>query len=130
MEIKRIKEFNENELKDLFSSVKWKSAEKTEKLQKAFENSTNVISAWDGNKLVGIIRSMDDGCWSANIDCLVVHKDYQRKGIAKQMLQELLIDLSNIEYINVCPDEKEMIDFYSKFGFCKIEGCYLQKVSF
>lgn len=129
MHIKTTKIFDNKDLQELFSSVNWKSAATPEKLVKAFKNSSNVISAWEDNSLVGIIRSMDDGCWSANIDCLVVHKDYQKRGIAKQLLSELLKVLKTIEYINVCPDDKSMNDFYSKFGFKLIDGCYLQKVN-
>lgn len=129
MQIKRTKIFNEKDLQELFSSVNWKSAGNPEKLINAFKNSSNVISAWEEDSLIGIIRSMDDGCWSANIDCLVVHKNFQKKGIATKLLSELLEDLKNVEYINVCPDDKSMNDFYSKFGFNFIDGCYLQKIN-
>lgn len=129
MDIKRTKAFESDDLKELFSSVGWKSARNPQKLMKAFENSSNVVSVWEGKRLIGIVRSMDDGWWSANIDCLVVHKAYQGKGIAKQLMAALLDDLKNIEYVNVCPDEKEMEKFYAEFGFTVVEGCYLQKVN-
>lgn len=127
--IKRIKEFDEQCLKDLFSSVNWDSAENPGKLKIAFNNSSNVISAWKENKLVGIVRSMDDGCWSANIDCLIVHKNFHGMGIAKLLLSEILDDLKNIKYINVCPDEQDLEQFYSQFGFKIVKGFYLQKVN-
>ena len=129
MQIKRIKDFNEENLQELFSSVDWKSAENPQKLVNAFKNSSNVISAWEDDHLIGIIRSMDDGCWSANIDCLIVHKDFQGKGIASKLITELLEDLKNIEYINVCPDDKTMDSFYLKFGFNIVDGYYLQKIN-
>ncbi len=129
MQIKRTKSFEEKAIKELFSSVNWKSANNPQKLIKALNNSSNVISAWEGNCLIGIIRSMDDGCWSANIDCLVVHKDFQGQGVAKKMMTELLRDLKNVEYINVCPDEKTMEGFYSDFGFQIVDGYYLQKIN-
>ncbi len=130
MIIKKIKTFHERDLQNLFYSVGWKSAENPGLLKKAFEKSSHVISAWEDDVLAGIIRSMDDGYWSANIDCLVVHKDYQKKGIATQMLLELLNDLSEIQYINICPDDKELINFYLKFGFTVKEGFYIQKINF
>lgn len=129
MEIKKIKSFSADDLQKLFSSVEWKSAAYPEKLVSAFENASHVVSAWEGNSLIGIIRSMDDGCWSANLDCLVVHKDFQGKGIASKLMTELLEDLKNITYINVCPDDKEIGQFYSKFGFKIIDGYYLQKIN-
>ncbi|MCR4948612.1 MAG: GNAT family N-acetyltransferase [Treponema sp.] len=129
MQLKRIKTYSERDLKDLFSSIGWKSAKEPQILVQAFNNASHVVSAWEDDKLIGIIRSMDDGCWSANIDCLVVHKDFQNKGIASTLITEILKNLSNIKYINICPDNKNLIVFYEKFGFKIIEGCYLQKTN-
>ena len=129
MEIKRIKTFLASDLQELFSSVGWASSANPQKLVRAFQGSSNVVSAWEGQKLVGLIRSMDDSCWSANIDCLLVHKEFQGRGVAKKLMEELLEDLKNIEYINVCPDDKEMENFYFDFGFKLVQGCYLQKIN-
>ena len=121
------KNFDQVQLKELFSSVRWESAKEPQTLALAFLFSSNVISCWDGDKLIGIIRSMDDGYWSANIDCLVVHKDYQGKGIGRKLLEVLLEQIKDIKYINVAPDSRKQIKFYKKAGFSLIKGCYLQK---
>ena len=129
MQIKKIKTFNQKDLQELFASVQWKSAKEPQRLVEAFEKASHVVSVWEGEKLVGLVRSMDDGCWSANIDCLVVHKDFQKKGIGTQLLLELLKDLSKVQYINVCPDDKEILSFYEGFGFKVVDGMYLQKIN-
>ena len=67
--------------------------------------------------------------WSANIDCLVIHKNYQGRGISKLLLSEMLKDLKNVRYINVCPDELTSFNVYKPFGFKLIEGCYIQKIN-
>ena len=129
MKVKKIKTFKKNDLQELFASVQWKSAKEPQRLVEAFEKASHVVSVWEGEKLVGLVRSMDDGCWSANIDCLVVHKDFQKKGIGTQLLLELLKDLSKVQYINVCPDDKEILSFYEGFGFKVVDGMYLQKIN-
>lgn len=121
------KDFSEAELKELFSSCGWSSANEPDVLVLAFHNASNVVCAYDKDKLVGIARSMDDGFWSSNIDCLLVHRDYQGRGIGTQLVKSLLLKLSNVEYINVCPDEKRSINFYKKFGFKIVDGFYLQR---
>ena len=123
------KNFDFIQLQELFSSVGWESAKDPQTLVLAFLFSSNVISCWHDDKLVGIIRSMDDGYWSANIDCLVVHKDYQGKGIGSKLLDVLLDQIKQIKYINVAPDSRKQIKFYKKAGFSLIKGCYLQKRS-
>ncbi len=129
MKIIRYNFFTLHDLKELFSSVGWKSAEAPEMLQKAFISASHVVSAWNNETLVGIIHSMDDGIWCANIDCLVVHKKYQGRGISKLLLSELLKDLKNVRYINVCPDELISFYIYKPFGFKLIQGCYIQKIN-
>lgn len=128
MQIKRIKEFNKEDLQDLFTSVGWDSSN-PEVLVKAFRNSSHVVSCFDDKKLIGIARSMDDDYWSANIDCLIVNPNYQKIGVGKRLMLELLYDLKDIKYINLCPDDKNLLSFYEKFQFKKIEGLYLQKIN-
>lgn len=129
MQIKIIdnkKHFKEKELQELFASCGWESSNQPELLVKAFFNSSNVVCAYNNEKLVGIARSMDDGFWSSNIDCLLVHKDYQGQGIGTKIINTLIRKLSKVKYINVCPDKKKNVNFYKRLGFKKIKGCYLQ----
>jgi ribosomal protein S18 acetylase RimI-like enzyme len=117
MEYKRRKEYSEEQLRELFDSVHWFSGRFPEKLRSALINSGSVFSAWDGEKLVGLIRGLDDGAWQATIDCLLVHPHYQGQGIASTLLKLLLEDYRDFLYVNVVPDEKKNAAFYLKHGF-------------
>ena len=122
------KVFKENEIKDIFISNGWESGNHTKMLVKAFSRASHVVSVSDSNGLlIGIARSMDDGSWSANIDCVIVHKDFQKKGIGTIMMKALLQELGKIKYISVSPDNPETAAFYQKFGFYKTHGINLQK---
>lgn len=77
IEYRRCREFTEEQLGWLFRSVGWYSGRFPERLKKAMGNSSRVISAWDGERLVGLIRGLDDGVWQASIDCLLVDPEYQ-----------------------------------------------------
>jgi ribosomal protein S18 acetylase RimI-like enzyme len=117
MEYKRQKDFSEEQIRELFGSVHWFSGRFPEKLRPAFLHSGRVISAWDGEKLVGLIRGLDDGAWQATIDCLLVNPLYQRQGIASALLELLLEDYREFLYVTVVPDEKKNVAFYIKHGF-------------
>lgn len=121
------KEFEIEQIQDLFSSVGWYSAIHPEKLQIAMRNSSKVISAWEGEELVGLIRGLDDGIWQATIDCLLVKPKMQGQGIASELLKQLLTEYKDFLYVDVVPDEKKNVSFYEKHGF-KImkEGTPLQ----
>ena len=123
------KSFTKEELVELFKSNNWESYKEPDKLFYGLKQSTQIITCRTiDHKLVGIVRSMDDRNWCANIDCLIVHKDYQGNGIGSQLMKYLLNDLEfhKIKYINISPDSKEMERFYSNFGFQKMDGIYMQ----
>lgn len=61
IEFKDTKDFTEKEVEELFLSVGWLSGQYPSRLIKALKSSSLVVTAWDGNKLVGLIRALDDG---------------------------------------------------------------------
>ncbi len=48
-------------------------------------NSNLMVSAWEGDKLVGIARSVTDFHYACYLSDLAVHGDYQSAGIGKQL---------------------------------------------
>ena len=117
IEYRRCREFTEEQLGWLFRSVGWYSGRFPERLKKAMGNSSRVISAWDGERLVGLIRGLDDGVWQASIACLLVDPEYQGRKIASALLEMLLEDYRELLYVDVVPDEKRNVGFYLKHGF-------------
>jgi len=49
-------------------------------------NSNLVVSAWNGDQLLGIARSMTDFHYACYISDLAVHENLQRRGIGKKLL--------------------------------------------
>ena len=54
------KKFTKQQVQELFLSVGWISGTYPERLHKALMNSSTVVTAWDGKKLVGLARVLDD----------------------------------------------------------------------
>ena len=118
---KEIHEFEIDDLRDLFLSVGWSSGHFPEKLQIAMRNFETVISAWDEDKLVGMICAMDDGIMTAYIHYLLVRPEYQDQGIGK----ELVLKVTDIykDYLRiVVVGYDEEIGFYENCGFEKADG--------
>ena len=65
IEYKDIKEFSCCELERLFLSVEWSSGHFPDKLVVAMRNFDTVYSAWNCDKLVGMVCAMDDGIMNA-----------------------------------------------------------------
>ena len=54
------KKFTQDEVQRLFLSVGWVSGQYPSRLYKALMHSSTVITAWDGNRLVGLVQVLDD----------------------------------------------------------------------
>lgn len=111
------KEFSAEDLQELFRSVHWESANYPERLVKAMHNSTAVISAWDGEKLVGLVRGLDDGATVAFIHYLLVRPEYQKFHIGTELMNRLLMRYQDLLYVKIVPSDPNTIPFYKRFGF-------------
>jgi ribosomal protein S18 acetylase RimI-like enzyme len=116
IEYRKIKEFEEKELQDLFLSVEWDSGNYPDKLKIAIANSHAVISAWDNGKLVGLINSLSDGVMTVYFHYLLVSPEYQGKGIGKELVKLMLEEYKDFARFVVIAYDRE-IEFYKKCGF-------------
>ena len=110
------KTFNTNDLKELFLSVNWSSGHYPDKLVIAMQNFGTVISAWDGDKLVGLINALDDGIMTAYVHYLLIHPDYQKSGIGKELIIRIKEKYHDYLRIVLIAYEKETA-FYQHMGF-------------
>ena len=117
IEYKQTKEFSAAQLQRLFFSVNWESGKYPDKLVRAMNNSTRVISAWDGNKLVGLVRALDDGETVAFIHYLLVDPEYQGQHIGDKLMKQIMNFYENLLYVKVIPSDSKTIPFYERYGF-------------
>ena len=117
IEYKEEKCFTQKQIQELFLSVGWISGEYPKRLYKALINSSTVITAWDGTRLAGLARAIDDSEMLAYIHYVLVHPDYQRRGIAGKMINMLKKKYEHYLYINIMPEESKNAKFYENSGF-------------
>ena len=113
--------FSQEQIEELFKSVKWHSANYPSRLYKALCHSSTVITAWEGERLVGLARALDDGELVAYIKYVLVHPDYQGQGIAGNLIELLKEKYKDYLYIDGMPDENKNVPFYVKHGFTVLE---------
>lgn len=112
--------FNKNDLENLFLSVGWSSGHYPDKLVTAMKNFRTVYSAWDGERLIGMVCAMDDGIMNAYVHYLLVNPDYQNSGIGKTLIEKIKEHYRDFLRIAVISYNNE-IGFYSSCGFKKAE---------
>lgn len=116
------KSFEENQLKELFLANNWISGNYPERLVKAMKNSDTVISAWDGDRLVGLINALDDGELTAYVHYLLVHPEYQNSGIGSELVKLFKEKYEGYLSLVLTAEHQGLIKFYEKFGFNVIDG--------
>ena len=80
------------------------------------KNANLTITAWDGEKLVGISRSLTDFSYVAYLADLAVDEQYQRSGIGKQLIEETKARLGP-ECMIVLLAAPKANEYYEHIGF-------------
>jgi GNAT superfamily N-acetyltransferase len=58
-----------------------------ERFAAMLRNANLIITAWDGDLLVGVSRSITDWVWSTYLADLAVRVSHQRQGIGKELMR-------------------------------------------
>ena len=101
---------------ELYRANGWSSAEKPQELYRALLGSHSLASAWDGERLVGLGNAISDGHLVVYYPHLVVHPDYQGRGIGTRLMRMLLARYEGFHQHMLVADGRA-IEFYRKCGF-------------
>lgn len=113
------------QIADLREAVCWN------RMESCYENELMTsyyhISVYDGDKLIGYIDTVSNGVTDTYIQDLMVHPDYQGKGIGTELMNRTIAYLKEkkIYMISVIFKE-ELLPFYRRFGFFPVFAGQLQ----
>ena len=113
------KNINSEQLERLYTDVEWYAyTQDLEVLHQAIAQSLEVISAWNGEELVGLIRIVGDGLTIIYIQDILVVNAYQNRGIATQLMQQILNKYNHVRQKVLLTEEAPAVRrFYEKNGF-------------
>ncbi|MBU5590196.1 GNAT family N-acetyltransferase [Clostridium sp. MSJ-4] len=116
---KCIKKFNDEDINMLYEDAGWTSyTMDLPKLMKAIEASLMVVSAWDDDKLIGLIRVVGDGLTIIYIQDILVLNSYKRKGVGTKLFKYVLNKYSDVRQKVLLTEEgEETRGFYEANGF-------------
>ncbi len=116
------KDIDIKQLEELYNDVGWSAyTQDLEVLKQAILQSLDVITVWNDNKLVGLIRAIGDGLTIVYIQDILVLNAYQNKGIASELLQRILNKYKNVrQKVLLTEEASDVRYFYEKNGF---ESC-------
>ena len=117
-------------LTQLYQSVGWRNYYKAPAIMsQLLPGAWHYISAWEEDQLVGLIRTISDGCYILYIQDILVHPDYQRQAIGTSLMKQMLERAKDMQQIILTTDDTEKtIQFYQSLGFQTMQD--LKCVSF
>lgn len=121
------KDLPTEQLHKLFMSAGWSDGSETLDMIKnynnPFINSTLVISAWENERLIGVVRVLSDKMFRSIIYDLIVLPEFQNKGIGSELLKRGISQFPNSEWLVQTTDK--ISSYYEKNGFKVINDVFL-----
>ncbi|MDV4936480.1 GNAT family N-acetyltransferase, partial [Enterococcus faecium] len=114
-----------DEISELYKSVGWTHYTKdTARLEKAFEQSESLIKRNGEGKIIGVVRWITDCATIAFIQDILIHPRYQRQGIGKALLNEVLEKITSYGPVQIellTDDTEKTKKFYESVGFVPVK---------
>lgn len=96
------------------------------RLRKMYENSNLVVSAWKGDQLVGIARSVTDFSYCCYLSDLAVQKEHQKAGIGKTLMQ-LTKQIVGPQSMLLLLSAPNAMEYYPHTGFESVKNGFIIK---
>ncbi len=89
-----------DQLAILFDAVGWqrRTADRA-RLAQLLSGSLWVVSAWEGDGLVGFARAISDGAFNAYISTVAVLPAYQKRGVGRELVRRLVENRDGIQFV-------------------------------
>ncbi len=113
------KNIHKGKLEKLYADAQWTAYTKDmNQLHQALLQSYDVITAWDEERLVGLVRTVSDGLTIVYIQDILVLTGYQNKGIASTLMQKILAKHDKVrQTVLLTGEAPDVRHFYEKNGF-------------
>ncbi len=103
-------------IRELYVANGWSAAAKPTELRNGLLNSYSLWTAWDRDRLSGLGNAISDGHLVVYYPHLLVHPDYQRRGIGSALMRRLMSMYEGFHQ-HILIADGEAINFYKKLGF-------------
>lgn len=116
LEISLENDIKTDEVVEIYKANNWSSAEKPELLIPALRNSDSIVTARISGKLVGIGNALSDGFLVVYYPHMLVHPEYQGKGIGHAMMKRMQQKYKSFHQ-QILVADGNAIEFYKNMGF-------------
>lgn len=100
----------------IYQSLGWFAQHLPGRVARAHANSSRIVSAWDGPRLVGWVRIITDGEFCLFLHEILLLPEYQRRGIGRELMRRGLEGYEHVQNMVLLSDLGNE-GFYAPFGF-------------
>lgn len=86
-------------------------------------NANLIITAWDGDLLVGIARSLTDYSFVTYLSDLAVRESHQKRGIGRELIRRTREASGGIQVVLL--SAPQAVDFYPRIGFERHDSAWV-----
>ena len=100
--------------------------DRAERVQRMLDNANLIVTAWDGDRLVGVSRAVTDFSLCCYLSDLAVDESYQRAGIGKELVRRTR-EAAGLECTLLLLSAPAAMGYYRQIGFEKLENAFAIK---
>jgi ribosomal protein S18 acetylase RimI-like enzyme len=91
-----------------------------DRIARTYAGSPIVLSAWDGPRLIGILRAWSDGAYDGYVCDLAVDPEYQNQGVGRELLHRCVSQSGAVQW--VLRASVVAAQYYDHLGWTRIEN--------
>ena len=96
------------------------------RISEMYRNSNCILTAWDGDLLVGVSRAITDFHFCCYLSDLAIRKEYQHQGIGKKLVQ-LTKEAIGPRCMLLLLAAPTAMEYYPKIGMDKLDNAFMIK---
>ncbi len=96
------------------------------RIEKMFAHANLVVTAWEGETLVGVCRALTDFSYCCYLSDLAVNKSHQGQGIGQQLIEQVKQKIGD-QVALILLSASSAMSYYPRIGFENIENGFIFK---
>jgi GNAT superfamily N-acetyltransferase len=94
-----------------------------ERMRTMLDEANLVVTAWDGDLMVGISRSVTDWAYCTYLSDLAVRLAYQAQGIGRELVRRTRLETPRANVVLLAAPKA--VDYYPKIGMTRHDSAWI-----
>jgi N-acetylglutamate synthase-like GNAT family acetyltransferase len=95
------------------------------RIEKMLAHGSILITAWEGDLLVGVSRALSDFSFCCYLSDLAVDEAYQKAGIGKELIRRTHVAAGEEQVMLILLAAPKAVDYYPKIGMEQFKECFV-----